>query len=239
MQGRLTDTRAVPLTPLTPTLPSPARSSYCSQAADDQPTRRDGQTGQQPPPPYTPAVTHKSNGHRLAQPPSPRGHESNSPERGVEEGMRKRPPPPRVKWAHAVREDSLPEESLLPEFTNLKHYRKQQSLPSSSSTSDPDMPLGVPHTPGRISLRISESALQASPPPREDCDDDVFVKDLDPSATCSPTFEALPLPPPPPPPPPPSQETLVSSWDDFPPPPPQVLYEAQLDSEDDKALHSR
>ncbi|XP_019479061.1 PREDICTED: protein Shroom3 [Hipposideros armiger] len=234
MQGRLTDTRAVPLTPLTPTLPSPAPSSYCSQAADDQPTRRDGQMGQQPPPPYTPAVTHKSNGHSLAQPPSPRGHESNSPERGVEEGMRKRPPPPRVKWAHAVREDSLPEESLLPEFTNLKHYRKQQSLPSSSSTSDPDMPLGVPHTPGRISLRISESALQASPPPREDCDDDVFVKDLDPSATSSPTFEALP----PPPPPPPSQETLVSSWEDFPPPPPQVLYEAQLDSEDDKALHS-
>ncbi|KAF6372489.1 shroom family member 3 [Rhinolophus ferrumequinum] len=234
MQGHLTDTRAVPLTPLSSALPSPVPSSYCSQAANDQPTRRDSQTGQQPLPPYTPAVTHKSSGHSLAQPSNPRGLGSNSPERGVEEGMRKRPPPPRVKWAHTVREDGLPEESSSPEFANLKHYKKQQGLPSSSSTSDPDTPLGVPHTPGRISLRISESVLQASPPPQEDCDDEVFVKDLHPSATSSPTFEALP----PPPPPPPGQDTAVNSWDDFPPPPPHALCEAPLDSEGDKQLRT-
>ncbi|XP_036906891.1 protein Shroom3 isoform X3 [Sturnira hondurensis] len=195
-------------------------SSSCAQAAGDQP--------------YTPAVTHRSNGHSLAQPPSPRGHEPPSPEHGVEDGMRKRPPPPRVKWALAVRENSLPEESPSLEIANLKHYKKQQNLLSSSSTSDPDTPLGVPGTPGRISLRISESTLQASPLPREDYDDEVFVKDLHPHATSSPTFEALP----PPPPPPPSQETLVNSSDDFPPPPPQALCEAQLDSEDYKELHT-
>ncbi|XP_058403287.1 protein Shroom3 isoform X2 [Diceros bicornis minor] len=240
MQGHLTDPRAIPLTPLSSVLPSPVPSSFCSQAAADQPTGRDGQMGQQPLLPYTPAVTHRSNGHSLAQPPSPRGHEPNSPEHGIEEGMRKRvslpqkPVPPRVKWAHAVREDSLPEESLSPEFADLKHYKKQQNLPSSSSTSDPDTPPGVPSTLGWISLRISESVLQTSPPPREDYDDEVFVKDLHPNATSSPTFEALP----PPPPPPPSQETPVNTLDDFPPPPPQAVYEAQLDSEDHKEPHA-
>nr|XP_008519046.1 PREDICTED: protein Shroom3 [Equus przewalskii] len=240
MQKHLTDPRAVSLTPLSSALPSSVPSSYCSQAATHQPTGRDGQTGQQPLLLYTPAVAHRSNGHSLAQPPSPRGHEPNSPEHGIEEGMRKRvslpqrPAPPRVKWAHAIKEDSLPEESSLPEFADLKHYKKQQNLPNSSSTSDPDTPLGIPSTLGRISLRISESVLQASPPPPEDYDDEVFVKDLHPNATSSPTFEALP----PPPPPPLSQETLVNSLDDFPPPPPQAVYEAQLDSEDYKEPHA-
>lgn len=93
----------------------------------------------------------------------------------------------------------------------------------------------IDKTGGSISLRISESVLQASPPPPEDYDDEVFVKDLHPNATSSPTFEALP----PPPPPPLSQETLVNSLDDFPPPPPQAVYEAQLDSEDYKEPHAR
>ncbi|XP_070361688.1 protein Shroom3 isoform X3 [Equus asinus] len=240
MQKHLTDPRAVSLTPLSSALPSSVPSSYCSQAATHQPTGRDGQTGQQPLLLYTPAVAHRSNGHSLARPPSPRGHEPNSPEHGIEEGMRKRvslpqrPAPPRVKWAHAIKEDSLPEESSLPEFADLKHYKKQQNLPNSSSTSDPDTPLGIPSTLGRLSLRISESVLQASPPPPEDYDDEVFVKDLHPNATSSPTFEALP----PPPPPPLSQETLVNSLDDFPPPPPQAVYEAQLDSEDYKEPHA-
>uniref|UniRef100_A0A2K5W5Q0 Shroom family member 3 n=2 Tax=Macaca TaxID=9539 RepID=A0A2K5W5Q0_MACFA len=228
-QGQLTDTRAAPLTPLGTPLPSAVPSGYCSQ---------DGQTGRQPLPPYTPAMTHRSNGHTLTQPPGPRGCEGDGPEHGVEEGTRKRvslpqwPPPSRVKWAHAGREDSLPEESSAPEFANLKHYQKQQSLPSSCSTSDPDTPLGTPSTPGRISLRISESVLRDSPPPREDYEDEVFVRDLHPKATSSPTFETLP----PPPPPPPSQETLVYSMDDFPPPPPHAVCEAQLDSEDPEGL---
>ncbi|XP_062964593.1 protein Shroom3 [Cynocephalus volans] len=237
MPGHLTDTRAVPLTPLSSPLPSPVPSSYCSQVATDQQSGRDGQAGQQSLAPCTPAMTHRSNGHTLTHPPSPRGCEFNSSEHGVEEGMSKRaslpqwPPPPRAKWAQAVREDSLPEESLSPESANLKHYKNQQSPPSSCSTSDPDTPLGAPSTPGRISLRISESVLLASPPPRDDYEDEVFMKDLHPKATSSPTFEALP--PPPPPPPPLSQETPVNSMDDFPPPPPQTADEAQLlDSED-------
>ncbi|ELW70499.1 Protein Shroom3 [Tupaia chinensis] len=209
------------------------------QVATDQHLGRDSQAGRQPLLPYTPAVTPRSNGHTLPQPPSPRGQELSHPEQGLEEGVRKRvslqwPPPPRVKWAHTVRGDSLPEESSSAEFANLKHYKKPQSLPSSCSTSDPDTPLEANSPPGRISLRISESVLLASPLPREDCDDEVFVKDLHPKATSSPTFEALP----PPPPPPPNQDTLLDSSDDFPPPPPQAVCEGPLDSEDGGGLCS-
>uniref|UniRef100_A0A673VCT0 Shroom family member 3 n=2 Tax=Suricata suricatta TaxID=37032 RepID=A0A673VCT0_SURSU len=230
-QGHLTDPRAASLTPLSSALPSPVPSS--SQAATDQLTGRDCQTGQLPVPPYAPAVTHRSNGHSLVQPASPRGHEPNSPEHGLEEATRKqvslpqRPAPPRVKWAHTVREGSLPEESSSPDFANLKHYKTQQTPPSSGSTLD--SPLGTPSTPGRISLRISESGLLASPPPREDDDDEVFVKDVYPNAASSPTFEL-----PPPPPPPLSQDAPVNSLDDFPPPPPHALYEAEPDGEDHK-----
>uniref|UniRef100_A0A8C0KEG6 Shroom family member 3 n=1 Tax=Canis lupus dingo TaxID=286419 RepID=A0A8C0KEG6_CANLU len=227
MQGHLTDTRAVPLTPLSSALPSPVPSS--SQAATDQLLGRDSQTGQQPLLSYTPAGTHRSNGHSLVQPASPRSHEPNSPEHGIEEATRmrvllsQRPALPWVKRAHTVREDSLPEGSSSPEFANLKHYKTQQAHSSSSSTLE-DTPLGTPSTPGRISLRISESVLQASLPPREDYDDEVFVKDLYPNATSSLTLEL-----PPPPPPPLSQDTPVNSSDDFPPPPPQAMYEAELD----------
>lgn len=216
MQGHFPDAKAASMASLSSPLPSPVPSSYRSQLTMDHQTERSGQTGLQPLPASTPAVT---------QPPSPERHEFNSPEHGLQEGMWRRaslpqrPPPPWVKWAHAVREDSLSEDTSAPESANLKHY-KNQSLPSSCSTSDPD-------TPGRISLRISESALQASPLPRGDYDDEVFVKDLHPKVTSSPTSEALP----PPPYPPPSQETLVNSPDDFPPPPPQATHEAPLDSE--------
>ncbi|CAD7693435.1 unnamed protein product [Nyctereutes procyonoides] len=232
MQGHLTDTRAVPLTPLSSALPSPVPSS--SQAATDQLLGRDSQTGQQPLLSYTPVGTHRSNGHSLVQPASPRSHEPNSPEHGIEEATRmrvllsQRPALPWVKRAHTVREDSLPEGSSSPEFANLKHYKTQQAHSSSSSTLE-DTPLGTPSTPGRISLQISESVLQASLPPREDYDDEVFVKDLYPNATSSLTLEL-----PPPPPPPLSQDTPVNSSDDFPPPPPQAMYEAELDSEDYK-----
>ncbi|XP_038187731.1 protein Shroom3 isoform X3 [Arvicola amphibius] len=227
MQGHYLDARAASIAPPSSPLPSPVPSSSRSQLTIDQQTERSGQPGRQPLPPFAPAVTHRNDGHSLTQPPSPKCHELSSPEHGLEEGMWKRaslpqrPPPPWTKWAHAVREDGLSEDALAPEFADLKHY-KNQSLPSSCSTADPD-------TPGRISLRISESALQASPPPRGDYEDEVFMKDLHPRATSSPTFEALP--PPPPLPPPLSQETLGNSSDDFPPPPPQALYEAVPDSE--------
>ncbi|XP_051054598.1 protein Shroom3 isoform X1 [Phodopus roborovskii] len=217
-QGHFPDAKAASMAPFRSPLPSPVPSSYRPQLTMDHQTERNGQMERQPLPPSTPAVT---------QPSSPKCHEFSSPEHGLEEGMRRkaslpqRPPPSWVKWAHEAREDSLSEDALAPESATLKHC-KNQSLPSSCSTSDPD-------TPGRISLRISESALQASPLPRGDYDDEVFVKDLHPKVTSSPTFEVLP------PPPPPcsllSQETLVNSSDDFPPPPPQAMHEALIDSE--------
>ncbi|XP_075800530.1 protein Shroom3 isoform X2 [Microtus pennsylvanicus] len=227
MQGHFLDARAASVAPPSSPLPPPVPSSSRSQLTIDQQTERSGQPGRQPLPPSAPAVTHRNDGQSLTQPPIPKYHELSSPEHGLEEGMWKRaslpqrPPPSWTKWAPAVREDDLSEDASAPGFADLKHY-KNQSLPSSCSTVDPD-------TPGRISLRISESALQASPPPRGDYEDEVFVKDLHPRATSSPTFEALP--PPPPLPPPLSQETLVNSSEDFPPPPPQVMYEAVLDSE--------
>lgn len=227
IQGHVPDVRAPSMAPLSSPQPSPVPSSYCSQPAVDQQTERSGQTGRQPLASLASAVPHRYNGHSLTQPPSPRCHEVSHPEHGLEEGMWKRaslpqrPPPPWVKWAHFVREDAA---SLSPEFANQKHYKTHQSLPSSCSTSDPD-------TPGRISLRISESALQASPPPRGDYDDEVFVKDLHPKITSSPTCETFLPPPPPSPPPPLSQDTLASGSDDFPPPPPQAMCEALLDSE--------
>ncbi|XP_051026841.1 protein Shroom3 [Acomys russatus] len=227
-QGHFPDARAASVAPLSSAQPSPVPSSYCSQLAVGQPTERSGQTGRQPLPSPASAVTHRYNGHSLTQPPSPRYHEVSSPEHGLEEGMWKRaslpqrPPPPWVKWAHAVREDGLSEDALSPEIANRKHYRSHQSLPSSCSTSDPD-------TPGRISLRISESALQTSPPPRGDYEDEVFMKDSHPKVTSSSMCETLP--PPPPPPPPPSEENLANGSDDFPPPPPQAVCEALLDSE--------
>uniref|UniRef100_A0A8C8W4A8 Shroom family member 3 n=1 Tax=Peromyscus maniculatus bairdii TaxID=230844 RepID=A0A8C8W4A8_PERMB len=229
MQGHFPDARAASAAPPSSPPPSSVPSSHHAQPPVDQQTDRSGQTGRQPLPSSAPAVTHRHDGQSLTQPPSPRCHEFASPEHGLEEGVWKRgslpqrPPPLWVKWAPEVREDGLSEDASAPEFADRKKHYKIQSLPSSCSTSDPD-------TPARISLRISESALQASPPPRGDYDDEVFVKDAHPKVASSPTFVALP-PPPPLPPPPQSQETLVNGSDDFPPPPPQAVDEALLDSE--------
>ncbi|XP_062054610.1 protein Shroom3 isoform X2 [Lepus europaeus] len=132
------------------------------------------------------------------------------PEPGGEEGLRRRASPP--QWPPAARalEDSLPGDP--------KRCGNQRGLPSSCSDA------GSPT--GRVSLRISESALRASPPPRDNGDDDdVFVKDLHARAASSPAFDDLP-PPPPPPPPPPSQETPPNGADDFPPPPPPHVADA-------------
>lgn len=128
-------------------------------------------------------------------------------------------PPPQKKWASTAQEDSFPEEASSPEFVNPKHCSKPLSLPSPCSTTDLDAL-------GRISLRVSESGLQATPRPQEENEDEVFVKDLNLKATSDPTFDALP-----PPPPPLSQEAPVDSSDDFPLPPPQAEFEALLATE--------
>ncbi|XP_012506422.1 PREDICTED: protein Shroom3 [Propithecus coquereli] len=173
-----------------------------SQAAADR-AARDGQAGRQPLPPCAPAGPHGSGALAPALRPGQR-------------------PPPQAKRAPAAGEDGLPAESA-PESADPTLRRKQQRPPSSCGACDPDTPLGAP---GRISLRISESALRDSPPPRGDEDDDeVFAKDWRPTATPSPTSEALP----PPPPPPPGQEPPGDGWarwdDGFPPPPAPALRE--------------
>ncbi|XP_026943454.1 protein Shroom3 isoform X3 [Sagmatias obliquidens] len=203
-QGHLPDTRAAPPSSA---LPAPGPSSYCSQAAASQPC--------------TPAGTPKNGGHWPAQPPSP--------ERRKEEGAGTRPSPPWVKRAHAVREDSLPEDGASPGCASPKHYPKPEALPSPSSTSDPDTPLGAPGTLGRVSLRISGSAPLASLPPREDDDDEVFARDLRSTASSGPVCEA---------PPPPSWEAPAQNLDRFPPPPPEAVCAEQWDSEGYREPHA-
>ncbi|XP_033613664.1 protein Shroom3 [Fukomys damarensis] len=205
----LGEARATPPTPLGSPLPSPIPSNCCTKLTSDQKAGRDNQAGQQPLPTFT---------HIGAQLPSP----SSTPEPGGGERTWKRlslpqqQPPPPAKWAHEAQEDGLSEEASLPESTNPKHCRKHLSLPSAHSTLEPG-PLG------RVSLRISESGLQASTVPQEEYEDDVFVKDSHPKAPSSPEFEALP-----PPPPPLSQEAPMTSSDDFPPPPSQAECEGLL-----------
>lgn len=205
----LGEARATPPTPLGSPLPSPIPSNCCTKMTSDQKAGRDNQAGQQPLPPYT---------HIGAQLPSP----SSTPEPGGGERTWKRlslpqqQPSPQVTWAHEAQEDGLSEEASSPESTNPKHCRKHLSLPSVHSTLEPG-PLG------RVSLRISESGLQASTVPQEEYEDDVFVKDSHPRASSSLEFEALP-----PPPPPLSQEAPVTSSDDFPPPPSQAECEGLL-----------
>uniref|UniRef100_A0A8C2V2W2 Shroom family member 3 n=1 Tax=Chinchilla lanigera TaxID=34839 RepID=A0A8C2V2W2_CHILA len=197
-QGQFPEARAAPLTPLSSPLPSPV-PSYCAQLTSDQQTGRDDQL-------------------------LPGSCESSSPEHEWGAGTWKRaslpqrPPPPPVKWARVTPEDGLPAEASPPEFADPKHCRKHLSLPSSCSTFDPDAL-------GRVSLRISESGLQTAPVPQE-YEEEVFVKDLHPKATSSPTFDAVP-----PPPPPLNQEAPVDSSDDFPLPPPQAECEAPLATE--------
>ncbi|XP_067592416.1 protein Shroom3 isoform X2 [Pseudorca crassidens] len=203
-QGHLPDTRAAPPSSA---LPAPGPSSYCSQAAAAQPC--------------TPAGTPKNGGHWPAQPPSP--------ERRKEEGAGTRPSPPWVKRAHAVQEDSLPEDGASPGCASPKHYPKPEALPSPSSTSDPDTPLGAPGTLGRVSLRISGSAPLASLPPREDDDDEVFARDLRSTASSGPVFEA---------PPPPSWEAPAQNLDRFPLPPPEAVGAEQWDSEGYREPHA-
>lgn len=204
-QGHLPDTRAAPPSSA---LPASGPLSYCSQAAAAQPC--------------TPAGTPKNGGHWPAQPPSP--------ERRKEEGAGTRPSPPWVKRAHAVREDSLPEDGTSPGCASPKHYPKPQALPSPSSTSDPDTPLGAPGTLGRVSLRISGSAPLASLPPLEDNDDQVFDRDLRSTASSGPACEA---------PPPPSWEAPAQNLDRFPSPPPEAVCAEQWDSEDYREPHAR
>ncbi|XP_029456397.1 protein Shroom3 isoform X2 [Rhinatrema bivittatum] len=153
-------------------------------------------------------------------------HERGSLEDIAEGGQKKstppqRPPPPKLKWTQSASEDSVSKSSARSQISGLKLFPQWQSLGAqSSSSSEPDTPQR------KISLRISESCIQITPPlvNQEDDDDEVFVKEPEPAATEA-NLE-LPFPPPP---------LLLSAegnafpnrTDEFPKPPPTLLERAE------------
>ncbi|XP_053111522.1 protein Shroom3 isoform X2 [Hemicordylus capensis] len=130
--------------------------------------------------------------------------------------------PPKMKWVHSVKDDSLPKSSMSPQTSGQKVFQRWQSLPSQgSSSSEPETTPGQ----GRLSLRISESYLQMTPPPfqREEDDDDVFFKETQPcTADAAPEHSLPPLPPPL------SPSAVENTREEFPPPPPVTLEVDQL-----------
>ncbi|KAL8206658.1 UNVERIFIED_CONTAM: hypothetical protein K2H54_017287 [Gekko kuhli] len=127
-----------------------------------------------------------------------------------------RHPPTNAKWVHSVKDDSIPKNAASPQASGQKAFQRWQSLPSqSSSSSEPETLSGQ----GRLSLRISESYLQMTPPPfhREEDDDDVFLQEAGPPAAITESKRLSPLLPPPPPLPIWSSSTTASSADGFPP----------------------
>uniref|UniRef100_A0A8C4VQ45 Shroom family member 3 n=1 Tax=Gopherus evgoodei TaxID=1825980 RepID=A0A8C4VQ45_9SAUR len=154
-------------------------------------------------------------------------HNDSSPEDSAEEAMQRkamlpqRHLPPEVKWAHSVNYDSFPKGSVSSQVSGQKLFQRWQSLPMQSSTSSDSE---TPPPSGKISLRISESGLQLTPPPSmpEEGDDEVFIKDLQPGAAGT-AFKPLPPPPPPPPLPELSPSTFTSDAEVFPPPPPAAF----------------
>ncbi|XP_062991329.1 protein Shroom3 [Elgaria multicarinata webbii] len=119
--------------------------------------------------------------------------------------------PPKIK---CVKDDGLPKSSMPPQTSGQKSFQRWQSLPSqSSSCSEPESASGQ----GRLSLHISESGLQMSPPllHRDEDDDDVFFKE--PPATSEHLPPPLPLLPAL------SPSTVACTMEGFPPPPAPTL----------------
>ncbi|XP_054845816.1 protein Shroom3 [Eublepharis macularius] len=123
--------------------------------------------------------------------------------------------PTNAKWVHLVKDDSLPKNSVSPQASGQKVFQRWQSLPSqSSSSSEPETLSGQ----GRLSLRISESYLQMTPPPfhREEGDDDVFFQETQPHAATTESKRSSPLLPPPPLLPVQSSSAMANAMDEFP-----------------------
>ncbi|XP_003221894.2 protein Shroom3 isoform X1 [Anolis carolinensis] len=149
---------------------------------------------------------------------------TSTPEESTEEAswrwkgsVSQRHPPPKLKW---LKESGVSRSSVSPQTPGQKVFPRWQSFPSqSSSCSDPE----TPSSQGRLSLHISESCLQISPPPfpQEESDDDVFLKEGQPCAT-GPALESPPHPLPPPV-PEGSPSTIAGDMEEFPPPPAAIL----------------
>ncbi|XP_026703152.1 protein Shroom3 isoform X2 [Athene cunicularia] len=150
-----------------------------------------------------------------------------SPETPIEEIMRRRKGgllhrslPPKVVWAHSVKDNSYPRTTVSPPAAGPKFSQRWQSLPTQSSTSsDPE----TPSPQGTTHLRISESALQLTPPPllQDDEDDEVFVMPSQPGVIAPPFSPPLPSRPFPEL----SSCTSANSKEEFPPPPPLMVLE--------------
>nr|XP_013807284.1 PREDICTED: protein Shroom3 [Apteryx mantelli mantelli] len=150
-----------------------------------------------------------------------------SPETPTEEmmwrrkaGLPHRSLPPKVTWAHSVKDGSFPRAMVSPPAAGPKLSQRWQSLPTQSSTSsDPETP--SPH--GTTHLRISESCLQLTPPPllQDDEDDEVFVTPSQPGVIAQPFSSPLP----PHPLPELSSCASANSTEEFPPPPPPAALE--------------
>ncbi|XP_009564434.2 protein Shroom3 [Cuculus canorus] len=135
-------------------------------------------------------------------------------------GLLHRSYPPKVVWAHSVKDNSSPTAVVSPPAAGPKFSQRWQSLPTQSSTSsDPE----TPSPRGTTHLRISESSLQLVPPPllQDDEDDEVFVVSSQPGVvTCpsSPPLPSCPLPEL-------SSYTSANGTEEFPPPPPPAVLE--------------
>ncbi|XP_062430222.1 protein Shroom3 [Rhea pennata] len=161
-----------------------------------------------------------------------------SPETPTEEMMWKRKAglphrslPPKVTWAHSVKDSSFPRAMMSPPVAGPKLSQRWQFLPTQSSTSsDPETP--SPH--GTNHLRISESCLQLTPPPlpQDDEDDEVFVTPSQPGVVAQPFSSSLPLHPPL------SSCTSANGMEEFPSPPPPAALEGNGAAGDKSARFS-
>ncbi|KAM6072353.1 protein Shroom3 isoform 4-T4 [Theristicus caerulescens] len=199
--------------PNTPTqTPSDFQSAGDGQALRQHHVKRD-------------AVPPESNGNIQAQ--SSDAVQDRSPETPTEEtmwrrkaGLLHRSLPPKVAWAHLVKDNSYPRATVSTPAAGPKLFQRWQSLPTQSSTSsDPE----TPPPQGTTDLRISESGLQLTPPPllQDDEDDEVFVMPSQPGVVAPPFSPPLPSRPLPEL----SSCTSANGTEEFPPPPPPAVLE--------------
>ncbi|XP_008933846.1 PREDICTED: protein Shroom3, partial [Merops nubicus] len=126
-------------------------------------------------------------------------------------GLPHRSFPPKVLWAHSVKDNSYSRAMVSPPAATPKFSQRWQSLPTQSSTSsDPE----TPSPQGTTHLRISESVLQLTPPPvlQDDEDDEVFITPSQPPLPSHPLPEL-------------SSCTSANGTEEFPPPPPALALE--------------
>lgn len=191
-----------------PNTPTQASSDF--QSTGDSQTPRQHHAKQE-------AVPPEGSGNAQAQPLD--AVQDRSPETPMEEmmwrrkaGLLHRSLPPKVAWAHSVKDSSYARAVVSPPAAGPKPSQRWRSLPTQSSTSsDPE----TPSPQGMTQLRISESGLQLTPPPslQDEEDDEVFVAPSQPPFCPPPPSRPLPEL---------SSCTSANGTEEFPPPPPPI-----------------